>query len=200
MVFKRITVLLLTKIYTKYKRGKFKMFGRSSIIRPYTDLIVGEQYIEVGNNTILGKNVQLTAWDSNNGKSYTPQIIIGSNCQFGGYNHITAINRIEIGDGVLTGKFVTISDNSHGITDNAEELNVSPVKRPAYSKGAVEIGDNVWIGDKATILSNVKIGSGSIIGANSVVTKDIPPFSIVGGNPARIIKSIKQIQNINNNE
>ena len=56
------------------------------------------------------------------------------------------------------------------------------------SKGRITIQDNVWIGDNAVILSGVTIGEGAIVGANSVVTKDVPPFTVVGGVPARIIK------------
>lgn len=59
---------------------------------------------------------------------------------------------------------------------------------PIYSKGAIVIGDNVWIGEKAAILAGVTIGEGAIIGANAVVTKNIPPYSIAAGIPARIIK------------
>ena len=64
-----------------------------------------------------------------------------------------------------------------------------PLKRPIVSKGPVRIGDNVWIGDKATILPNVSIGNGAIIAANAVVTKDVPPYSVAAGNPAKIIKT-----------
>ena len=92
-----------------------------------------------------------------------------------------------MGNGVLTGRWVTITDNSHGETDY-ETLKMQPILRKLYSKGAVKIGDNVWIGDKVTILPNVTIGNGAIIAANAVVTRDIPPYSIVAGNPARIIK------------
>ena len=66
-----------------------------------------------------------------------------------------------------------------------------PQKRPLYSKGAVFIGDNVWIGDKATILPGVKIGEGAVVAANAVVTKDVPAYSMVAGNPAKVIKQIK---------
>ena len=61
-----------------------------------------------------------------------------------------------------------------------------PIKRKIYSKGPVIIGKNVWIGDKATTLPGVTIGDGAVIGANTVVTKDVPPFCIVVGNPATI--------------
>lgn len=67
-------------------------------------------------------------------------------------------------------------------------MEIPPTQRPVYSKGPVIIGNNVWIGDKATILPNVSIGNGAIIAANSVVTKDVPEYCIVAGNPAKIIK------------
>ena len=60
------------------------------------------------------------------------------------------------------------------------------------SKGPVIIGNNVWIGDKATVLPNVTIGDGAVIAANAVVTKDVPPYSIVAGNPAKVIKQTKK--------
>lgn len=181
---------LINELYAVIIKHKFKCFGKYSYIRPRADYLFGERYIEIGSNTVIGKHVQLTAWDSNNGQTYYPSIVVGSNCQFGSYNHITAINCIRIGDGVLTGKFVTISDNSHGDTTLSTDLDKSPIKRPVFSKGPVIIGDNVWIGDKATILANVKIGKGSIIGANAVVTKDVPPYSMAVGSPAKVIKTL----------
>lgn len=180
-----------TKLYTYILSKGFKSFGQKTLIRPNKDLIIGKEYIEIGNNTILGRHIQLTAWESNNGLAFKPEIVIGSDCQIGSYNHITAINRIKIGDGVLTGKFVTITDNSHGNPAIDSCSDIPPSKRPIYSKGPVVIGDNVWIGDKVTILGNVTIGNGSIVGANAVVTKDVPSYCIVGGNPAHIIRKIK---------
>lgn len=169
----------------------FNTFGENSHIRPFADMIVGKSNISIGCNVVIGKHIQLTAWDSNKVEKGTLQIVIGSNSQIGSYNHITAINKIEIGNGVLTGKYVTISDNSHGKPGDVTEKDISPIKRAVFSKGPVVIEDNVWIGDKATILANVRIGKGSIVGANAVVTKDVPPYTIVAGSPARIIKQIK---------
>lgn len=90
----------------------------------------------------------------------------------------------------MFGKWVTISDNNHGNTD-IESLLIHPLQREIVSKGAVIIEDDVWIGDKVTILSNVVIGKGAVVAANSVVTKSVPPYSIVAGNPAKIIKQRK---------
>ncbi len=124
-----------------------------------------------------------------------PFLKIGSHCCFGAYNHITCANKIIIGDYCLTGKWVTITDNSHGNTD-WDSLQIPPIKRPITSKGAVVVGNNVWIGDKTTILPGVTIGDGVVVAANAVVTKDIPPYSVVGGNPAKIIKNNKKINNL----
>jgi len=110
-------------------------------------------------------------------------IRVGNNCSIGAYAHITASNEILIGNHVLTGKFVTITDNSHGNGTVGH-----PIEREIYSKGKVVIGDDVWIGDKVTILPNVHIGNGAVIGSNSVVTKDIPSNSVYAGIPAKMIK------------
>lgn len=88
---------------------------------------------------------------------------------------------------MLIGKWVSIVDNDHGFTDKTS-LFVSPLKRPLVSKGPITIGDNVWIGDKVTILSGVTIGNCAVIAANAVVTKDVPAYCVVAGNPAREIR------------
>lgn len=89
---------------------------------------------------------------------------------------------IEIGDGALIGQQVVIATLNH---------NEDPTHRADMIPQAVHIGKNVWIGGKATILPGVKIGDNSIIGAGSVVTRDIPQNSIAVGNPARVIREIK---------
>ena len=153
------------------------------------------EYISIGDGTGFGDWLYLTAWDTFhcvvNGKEeiqhFIPSLTIGENCHFGAFNHITCINRVEIGNRLLTGKWVTITDNSHGKTDK-DTLQVAPIERPLYSKGPVVIGNDVWMGDKVTILANVIIGDGAVIAANSVVTEDVPAYSVVAGNPAKIIK------------
>ena len=97
------------------------------------------------------------------------------------------VNKVIIGDNCLTGKWVTISDNNHGTTD-FDVLHEPPIKRKLYTKGPVVIGNDVWIGDKASILGGVTIGDGAVIQAGSVVIKDVPSGAIVGGNPAKVFK------------
>lgn len=149
----------------------------------------GQQFFHIGRRTVFHCYCTLTAWKEYDGIIYSPEVCIGEDCQFGQWLNITCINRIIIGNNVLTGRWVTISDNSHGRSEYKSLLQ-PPSKRPLFSKGPIVISDNVWIGDKATILSGVKIGEGAIIGANSVVTKDIPPFSVAAGCPAVVIKRL----------
>lgn len=152
--------------------------------------IRGCKYIKIGEDSSFGRYVVLTAWDKINNMKYSPQIIIGTNCNFGDFLNLTSTNIIEIGNNVLTGRWVTITDNSHG-ESIFQHMCLDPEKRPVISKGKITIRDNVWIGDKVTILAGVTIGEGCIIGANSVITKDIPPYCVAVGIPAKVIKSVK---------
>lgn len=152
-------------------------------------VVIGAEFINIGEGTTLQQFTYLTAWGTYENKELNPEITIGKNCNIGAFNHITSTNKISIGNGLLTGKWVTITDNSHGVI-SYEDMQMPPQRRNVMSKGPVSIGNNVWIGDKATILPGVVIGDGAIIGANSVVTKDVPAYSVVGGNPAKILKRL----------
>ena len=140
----------------------------------------------VRGENVLGNLIRDTKIPGCYKQKMTPNLQIGNNCWFGAYNHISCCNRIIIKDNLLTGKFVTINDNNHGSTERLM-LDVRPSSRPITSKGGIIIEENVWIGEKATILGGVYIGKGAIIGANAVVTKDVPPYSVVVGNPAHVI-------------
>ena len=178
----------LARIKTIYFSAGFKHCGKNCLFVGFNRLI-GKNYIEIGDYTKIGGHAVLTAWDKAKGELFNPSIVIGSSCNIGEYCHITSINKVVIGDGVLTGRWVTITDNSHGNT-TYDDLQRPPLKRKVVSKGPIIIGNNVWIGDKATILPNVSIGDGVVVAANTVVTKDVPSYCIVAGNPGVIIKKI----------
>lgn len=177
---------IIAYIYTGIITRRCKSWGKYANIS-WGGSITNPQYLSVGNNSIFLRNTCITATPSIPG--HDPDIHIGNSCRFGFNNHISAINGITIGDNVLTGSYVLISDNSHGTSDN-NMLNIPPLQRHLFSKGEVSIGNNVWIGDKVSILAGVHIGNNAIIGANSVVTKDIPDNCIAAGIPAKVIKTI----------
>lgn len=176
----------LRVIYTAWLRNEFKQAGNISIGIGLN--LIGGKSIVIGNKTGFGRNGVLQAWHSYKGDVFTPTLTIGDNCWIGDYFNISAVNLIMIGNGVLTGRWVTILDNSHGETNYAS-LIIPPRERKLYSKSdGVIIDDNVWIGDKVTILPGVHIGKGAVIGSNSVVTKDIPAYSVAVGIPCKVIK------------
>lgn len=174
--------------YSGWVSREFKNFGKGSLIFSLSSLH-GGSYISIGDNCSIGQRAVLNAWDRYGKETFTPFISIGNNVIIGSESHITAINRISIANNVLTGKKITITDNSHGHSEFVD-LFISPASRSLYSPGPVIIEEGVWIGDKVTILPNVCIGQNSIIGANAVVTKDIPANCVAAGIPAKIIKNM----------
>ena len=149
--------------------------------------IKGGKYMKIGGNFRASREFRIEAWDKYLGDTFHPQIIIGNNVSFSDNCHIGAVNSVVIQDNVLVGSNVYITDHFHGRSDSIYE-NLAPILRPLYSKGGVLIGSNVWIGDGVKIMPNVTIGHSSIVGANSVVTKSFPPYSIIAGSPAKDIK------------
>lgn len=148
--------------------------------------VTGGKYIHFGNTFKAGALFRIEAIDYYAGTKYTPCIEIGDNADFGQSCHIGCIDKIRIGKNCLLGSKVLIIDHDHGDTNNFS--NIPPGERKLYSKGPILIGDNVWIGDGAVILSNVNIGDNAVIGANSVVCKNVPPNTVVAGAPAKVIK------------
>lgn len=160
-----------------------KVFWPKARIIYYPNMIRGKKGIKYEEGLSTGYNLRIDL-------AYPDKtrLFIGRNCDFGNNNHITATDSVKIGDNLLTGDNVLITDTNHGeYRDDSNSLFMAPRKRPLITAPVI-IGNNVWIGDKATILPGVKIGNQSIVGANSVVTKDVPDNCIAAGNPAVVIK------------
>lgn len=175
-------------LYTAWLRNALRSVGRGTILYPGITLR-GGRHISIGEMSAVGSHVILTAWQLIDG--IEPKLTIGNGCDIGQYTHISCANRIAIGHGVLLGRWVTIVDNAHGRLCQ-EQKDMSPVARPIESKGGITIGDNVWIGDKATVLPGVSIGKGAIVAANSTVTKSVPAYTVVAGCPARVITTLSE--------
>lgn len=183
--------ILKRKVKTQSKMRRFKQCGLNPRLF-FPAIIKGEDCISVGNNFSADAGLILQCWKRYEEVEYTPSITIGNNAHLGRECHISAINEIVIGDNLLTGKNLYISDHAHGKVD-AADIDIPPIKRKLYSKGKVSIGNNVWIGDNVSILPGVQIGDNVIIGANAVVTKDVDNNWVVAGTPARMIKKLGEV-------
>lgn len=172
-------------LYHRMLASQFHSFGEHSFVQNI--YLACPERIDVGHNTIIFHDTILSCVKEHYPQIFDSRISIGSYCHIGPFNHITCTNEIIIEDGVMTGMYVLISDNNHGTT-SYEDLCKVPGTRDLITKGPVHIGKNVWIGDKASILTGVTIGEGAVIAANAVVVHDVPPYSVVGGSPAKILK------------
>ena len=175
-------------LYTLWIRNFIGHVGENSTIcKPCSLQGGGQKNVSIGNHTIIQSNSILGCWVKYGEQEFpNASITIGNECSIGEYNHITACNKITIGNGLLTGRYVIISDNSHGGLSMEDSI-IKPVKRSLKSKGEVVIGNNVWLGDKVAVLAGVHIGNNVIVAANAVITKDIPDNCIVAGVPGKII-------------
>jgi acetyltransferase-like isoleucine patch superfamily enzyme len=146
--------------------------------------IFNEQYIHVGANTLIGPDISLSAGMIPGQQCITnPVVTIGDRCLIGRGSGIVGHFSIEIGNDVWTGHNVYITDQNHGYEDVTR-----PISQQSQPERAVKIGDGSWLGYGSVVLPGVTIGEHCVIGANSVVTRDVPSFSVAVGVPARVIK------------
>ncbi len=139
-----------------------------------------EGRLEIGAQTLLEPGVWITAPDH-------ARIRIGSGCFLNLGVMVAALELVEIGDHCMFANGCYISDANHRFDDPER-----PVPWQGFTtKGPTRIGDNVWCGVNAVIATGVTVGERCVIGANSVVTADLPPFSVAAGAPARVLRTIE---------
>ena len=173
-------------LYLAYSYIISKLIVPSSrLLRQPID-IRGKKGIDFGKNLTTGYHCRLESYCERGEQS----LIFGDNIQINDFVHISALEEVRIGNNVLIASKVFITDLEHGsyIGDENDSVPSSVVKDRPLSSKKVIIEDNVWLGEHVSVLPGVTIGENSIIGANSVVTKSIPPNSIAVGCPARVIK------------
>jgi acetyltransferase-like isoleucine patch superfamily enzyme len=176
MFFDSMRATMLEVLTAKYylrkcnKRGKYSRTFGKPLIKNQGEIVIGE-------NVVIWSVFERTKLLIRKGG----RLRIGSNCRINGA-HIACSHAVEIGNFVRIGPYTLILDNDfHDVYDRRKAGKIAPVT----------IGDNVWIASRATILKGVTIGEGAIVAAGAVVTKDVPPYSVVGGVPARVIKKLE---------
>lgn len=153
-------------------------------------MIRGGKNIDLGRHVTLGKDCRLETTSDYHDQKFTPHLTIGHDCVIQTLCHIGCINQVTIGNYVTIAERTMIIDHHHGDT-TIEEMKLPPRQRHLISRGSINIGDCVAIGENCIVMPGVSIGEHSQIGAGSVVTHDIPPYSIAVGNPARVIKVVE---------
>lgn len=149
-------------------------------------VVRGKKYIDFGSNLTLGARCRIEVHGNHKDK----RLIFGKNVNMGYDVRISCCDKIEIGNDVLMGSRVLIIDNSHGkYTGNHQDTPDKPPNARKLMSKPIKIEDNVWVGENSVIQMGITVGYGSIIAANSVVTKDVPDKSMIAGVPARVIKA-----------
>ena len=140
--------------------------------------------ITIGNNFSLGRNsiIECTGVIRELGE----ELVIGENVGIAANAFIAMRGKVEIGDNTIFGPNVSIHAENHNFNDLE-----TPIRLQGATRKGVKIGKDCWIGSKVTILDGVTIGDHVIVAAGAVVTKDVPDYAIVGGVPAKVIKTRK---------
>jgi acetyltransferase-like isoleucine patch superfamily enzyme len=166
-----------------YYRHVFASFGNGSkIFRPL--LLSNPRFIHIGKNVDVGPGVRMEAIVTN--AKRIPELRIGDNVNIEQNVHFICHSRITIGNDVSITGHCAIVDVTHPYADVHDPIKIG--NRILDEDSFVEIGDSCFLGFGALIMPNVRIGKYCVIGAHSVVTKDVPDYSVVAGNPAKIVR------------
>jgi acetyltransferase-like isoleucine patch superfamily enzyme len=167
-------------------RFRFKRLEFGSMVRKPLRMD-GRRFISLGRHVIVQNQSWLFAAQID---EHEPNLFIDDGCVIGNFNHIASVRSVVFGKYVLTADRVYVSDNVHEF----EDVNTPIMNQPVRFKSAASIGDGSWIGENVSIIG-ARIGKHCVIGANSVVTRDIPDFSVAVGAPATVIKRFNPTSN-----
>jgi acetyltransferase-like isoleucine patch superfamily enzyme len=171
----------------QYLLGRLGEAGQKTTIGEGVHLH-GAQHIRVGNHVSIAHHVTLRAltvypW-SEPPQTFSPEIILKDRCFINSFSQISCARRVVIGENVMIAEHCLIADHNHGYAHPDLPIRAQPLE----VEGEVHIGADSWIGANCSIVGNVRIGRHCVVGAHSVVTADIPDYSVAVGAPARIVK------------
>jgi acetyltransferase-like isoleucine patch superfamily enzyme len=162
---------------SKIKWGKFLRLGNQVYVSA-----LSKNGIHFGDNVSIGAFSRVIVCTSLN--DIGDKIVIGSNVGIGEFAYLGGAGGLKIGDECIVGQYLSCHPENH----NYEKTSIA-IRHQGVSRKGIDIGKNCWIGSKVTILDGVKIGAGSIIAAGSIVTKSFNENSIIGGVPAKLLKT-----------
>ena len=169
-----------------HRASRFGALGRGSLIAFPPTALYGERWMRIGEDTLFGPWVTLTAGYSPDQPDVPdPAIVVGDRCVIGARSGIIAHHRIEIGDDVWMGEDVFVTDANHGYEQLAE-----PIGRQLADAEPVSIGDQSWLGHGAIVLAGTRIGRHVVVAAGSIVVDDVPDHCVVAGAPARVVRRL----------
>ncbi len=182
--FKQATGLTMIGLGVRIRYPQYISVGRNFIIEDQVEIVaISQRGIKCGDNVTIGAGARIQP-SGYYGTHIGQGLKIGNNSNIGTFSYIGCSGYIEIGDNVIIGPRVSMIAENH----NFQRVDI-PIKEQGVTLNGITIEDNCWIGCNSVILAGVHIGTGSIIAAGAVVTKNVPPYSVVGGVPARSIKS-----------
>ncbi|PZG24925.1 sugar acetyltransferase [Spongiactinospora gelatinilytica] len=164
---------------------RFKRLGEGACLAFPTGAIFGEEWIEIGEGTLVGERVSISA-GMNPGLDLGPATVvrIGRSCSIGRGTHIVGHQWIDIGDDVFTGPYVYITDQNH-VYDDPD----TPIGRQWPRNNPVTIGSGSWLGAGAIILPGTRLGRHTVVAGGAVVRGEFPDHCVLAGVPARVIRS-----------
>jgi acetyltransferase-like isoleucine patch superfamily enzyme len=184
---------VLTKLYSLWIAAVYPFASRGKKLSVhYTCDIRNPQLIEAANDIIIHKDVWLHAWPSDSAND-GPTLQIGDACLIGRRSHISARNLIAIEADVIISASVLIQDHGHAYDDVDLPIRLQGIVRG----GKIRIGRGAWIGQGAAVVcteGELVLGANCVVAANAVVTKSAPPFSVLSGNPARVVKQFDSVK------
>ncbi|WP_243295649.1 acyltransferase [Geothrix mesophila] len=166
-----------------YLPVRFGNIGVNSYV-PFPHNIIGGKKIYIGDRVNIGKYSYLHAIEKYRNQFFRPEILIGNDVYIGPKCYIAAVSRIQIQDGCVLSEEVYISDVAHGLDPKSGLI----MEQSLISKGPVLIGKGCFIGLRAAIMPGVELGSHCIVASSAVVTQSYPDYSMLAGNPARLVK------------
>ena len=183
----RLWIRLRSKVFSLLISGAFAHFGRKTVLM-YPLRLEGEKRIAIGDRVFIGPGSWLQTLPD--GENNSVAVSIGKGTSIAGACVISAVRSVQLEENVLLARNVYISDHMHKYADMDIPVMAQGVERIK----PVLVKRGAWLGQNVVVCPGVTIGTGAVIGANSVVIEDIPDFSVAVGAPARVVKTIGDSQ------